>query len=305
MALSVPLATRFANRSFANTPMKQPETALVVWYSQTSNTERTGKLIGKTLESMGIKTTASDYRDLKAGDTANYDMIVAGSPVYYYDVPSNFREWLKTIPSLSEKPVASFVTFGGEGGNQHNTACTLLELLSDKGGLPVGFDMFGNMSTFAITWSSGNSKRVLKYSHLPDSESYDRIRRYASELVERIRQGITTDIDKTIDFRELFKSTPSIWGTKLFISDHRIDNTRCIGCGTCVETCPVNAIDLSTGDIDTGRCIACLGCVNNCPEQAVNMEFLSKKVYGFNEFLKRNKISIREPEELVATKSIF
>lgn len=81
----------------------------------------------------------------------NYDMIIVGSSVYYYDVPENFKKWLGSMPQIKGRPVASYVTFGGTGGNQHNTACTLVELPADKGGVPVGMNAFGNMSTFALT----------------------------------------------------------------------------------------------------------------------------------------------------------
>ena len=68
-------------------------------------------------------------------------------------------------------------------------------------------------------------------------------------------------------------------------------------CGICIDKCPVGAIDIDDGRVDEDLCIACLGCVNNCPTCAVDMVFLNKKVYGFNEFLKRQKITISEPEE--------
>ena len=60
----------------------------------------------------------------------------------------------------------------------------------------------------------------------------------------------------------------------------------------------MGAISIEQGKINDDQCIACLGCVNNCPVQAVDMEFLGKKVYGFNAFLKQQNITILEPREL-------
>jgi len=280
--------------------MTPPKNALVLWYSQTGNTQRCGRVIAQTLEDKGILTRASDYRDLEPSDVSNYDMIVAGSPVYYYEVPSNFRRWLATIPSLVQKPVASFVTFGGEGGNQFNTALSLLELLADKGGIPLCMDMFGNMSTFAITWSTGNVNRVLKHSHKPDCESFKRIRHFAESLTEAASEERPHVFHKKTDFREWIKGGPSIWGTKLMINQHTIDKSLCVECGICTDQCPTSAIDLSTGAIDSKACIACLACVNNCPEQAVIMEFMHKRVYGYKTFIKQQGIHIQEPDECPA-----
>jgi ferredoxin/flavodoxin len=296
LTLAAPGCTISGAQTYHKMNPKKPQTAAVFWYSQTGNTERTGKHIAATLRKNGLTVTASEYREFDKSALGTYDLIIAGTPVYYYDVPSNFKEWLRSIPDINGIPAAAYVTFGGEGGNQHNTVCTLLELLADKGGVPVGMETFGNMSTFALTWSYGNEGRVLKYKHLPDNVAYDAMRDYAALILERVGLKQPIEIDGEFDFRELFKSTPSIWSTKLFISNHGIDKDKCIQCQTCTKKCPVGAIDLSQYHVDTDRCIACLGCVNNCPEQAVNMTFMGKDVYGFNEFIRRNNIKIRPPE---------
>jgi ferredoxin/flavodoxin len=298
MTFSVPFATRFAGRARGQLIPGTPRSALVVWYSQTGNTERAGRLIAETLKKSISKVDALEYREADKATLGNYDLIVAGSPVYYYDVPENFKTWLGSIPQITGKPIASYVTFGGEGGNQHNTACTLLELLADRGGVPVAMNAFGNMSTYAITWSFGNVARVLKYKNLPDKTTYDHIRDYAVSITRNVREGRSIEIHKDFDFRELIKNSPSIWATKLFIYKHTIDKEKCVECGTCVRKCPVGAIDISTAQVDEDCCIACLGCVNNCPEQAFNMVFMGKKVYGYKEFIRRNNINVKWPVEL-------
>lgn len=297
MAMQFPFVGCSRNIVYGSPKIKAPKTAAVFWYSQTGNTERTGKLIAKTLEKDGIKATYSDYRNFDKSTLNNYDLIVAGSPVYYYDVPSNFKNWLRQIPKITDASVASFVTFGGEGGNQHNTSREIAGLLSEKGGIPVGTAEFGNMSTFAITWSTGNINRILKYKDRPNEKSFNTIRQYASLILDRIRRGHSADIEKDFDLRDMIKNGPSIWGTKVCINRHRIDKTKCIECGVCTDKCPVGAIDIDEGLVDDDLCVACLGCVNNCPTGAVDMAFLNKKVYGFNMFLKRQKITISEPEE--------
>lgn len=52
-----------------------------------------------------------------------------------------------------------------------------------------------------------------------------------------------------------------------------IDKEKCTGCGTCVETCPVDALKIenekATCDPDT--CIDCGTCVDDCPEEAISL----------------------------------
>lgn len=268
---------------------------LVVWYSQAGNTARIGRAIAASWRKQGLKVTACDYRKIDAAALPGYDIIAAGSPVFYYEVPENFRSWLKAIPSIDGIPAASFVTFGGAGGNQHNTACELAALLSAKGGVPVGMEKFSNMSTFAPTWSLGNSERILKYRHLPDDNTYTAARTFAGEALSNAQAGRGIDVNGNFSLNNMFKGGISITFTKLVMTGHSIDNKKCIGCGKCNETCPVDAIGPGRESVDTDRCIACFGCLNNCPVSAVKIRFAGKDVYGYPEFLKRNGITVREP----------
>jgi hypothetical protein len=88
VAFSFPLTGTARPKAYGGIPMKHPRKALVVWYSQTGNTGRCGRLIAKTLEKSGLETRTSEYRDIDPAELSAYDLIVAGSPVYYYEVPS-------------------------------------------------------------------------------------------------------------------------------------------------------------------------------------------------------------------------
>lgn len=272
---------------------------LVVWYSQTGNTARIGKLIAATWEKEGIKVDSGDYREIGNINPGDYDVIAAGCPVFYYEVPENFRKWISEIDSIKGTAVASFVTFGGAGGNQHNTAFNLLSMLTEKGGVPVGMELFGGMSAFAPTWSTGNAKRILKYKDQPDEKVYSSVRDFAAEILNRVSDNKPLEASDEFTLSEYFKGGISIWGTKLLITGHRVNRDQCISCGRCVKLCPVNTIFPEKGKVETGKCIACMGCINNCPVNAVEMKFMGKEVYGFNEFLKRNEIEIKDPDEII------
>lgn len=51
----------------------------------------------------------------------------------------------------------------------------------------------------------------------------------------------------------------------------RIDETRCNGCGLCVEACPTGAIRLVEGmaRVEQGLCRACEACLEVCPRGAI------------------------------------
>jgi len=50
-----------------------------------------------------------------------------------------------------------------------------------------------------------------------------------------------------------------------------VDETRCTGCGECVEVCPTDAIRLerSVAIVDQAECTECEVCLGACPEGAI------------------------------------
>ena len=272
-----------------------PQKALVLWLSQTGHTERMGRVIARAWERKGLKVSCGDIRDIDKASVAAYDLIAVGSPVFYYDVPGFMQEWLRSMPRIDGRPLAAFVTFGGKGGNQYNTGCTLLELCAKKGGVPMGMSLYSNMSAFAPTWSAVSEERILEFRHLPNRESYERARRFAEDILGKVSRNERISVKRKLSFSDLTSGGVSIGLTKLMIGRHAINEKKCIRCGTCVEKCIADAIDIEKPHVDTGRCVACMGCVNNCPTGAMEMKFMGKNVYGFKAFLAKHRITIEEP----------
>jgi ferredoxin/flavodoxin len=270
----------------------------VVWYSQTGYTARTGKLLAKTMEQNGLTVTGSEIRDIQPKEIEDYDLLVVGSPVFYYDSPSIVKDWIISLPDLDGTPVAAFVTFGGPEGNQHNAACSILEWLSEKEGVPIALKAFMNMGTYPPAWTAEDvNDKKWRNSDLPNETTYAKIRDYAVYILDQVKQGKSAEFAKTFNLREFSTLFGPIWWTKRMVDDHSIIEDKCISCGTCVEKCPVDAIDLDNYSVDTEACVLCFGCLNNCPAQAVNIEYRGRKLIGFKDFMKMKNLKVIEPEE--------
>ena len=53
-----------------------------------------------------------------------------------------------------------------------------------------------------------------------------------------------------------------------------IDKDKCTGCGSCVDSCPLDAIEMQddVAVVDEDTCSECGACVDSCPVDAISME---------------------------------
>jgi ferredoxin/flavodoxin len=295
-ALCLPVSlTRESRAAYTDLKTRNPKRALVLWYSQTGQTRRYARLIGCILKAKGLTIDARDMQEFDKNLLPNYDLIIIGTPVFYYDTPSNVSEWLETIPSIKGTPVAAFVSFGGPEGNQHNASSHILKHLIEKGGAPVGRDAFMNIASYPTpNW---NNPKQISGQHLPNAATFDQVRRFMAGVLDRVARAETISVNYEVALREGLRALPLVWLNKKAISKHTVDAQKCIGCQTCVRKCPTEAINPSKQTVDQDKCLACFGCLNNCPADAVVMEYRGERLYGFPEYLKRNKITIMEPPE--------
>ena len=55
----------------------------------------------------------------------------------------------------------------------------------------------------------------------------------------------------------------------------KVDKDSCAGCGSCVDSCPVEAIkmeDDGKAKVNAESCIDCGSCVSTCPVGAISQE---------------------------------
>ena len=66
------------------------------------------------------------------------------------------------------------------------------------------------------------------------------------------------------------------WNVLMDITSHiaKVNEDECIGCGTCVERCNIEAVELvdDKAVVDENVCIGCGVCVPTCPSEAMNLE---------------------------------
>ena len=67
------------------------------------------------------------------------------------------------------------------------------------------------------------------------------------------------------------KSAPAKKRTEKMIA--KVDETKCTGCGICLDVCPEEAITVDqVAKIDAADCIGCGSCVDECPTGVISLE---------------------------------
>ena len=56
--------------------------------------------------------------------------------------------------------------------------------------------------------------------------------------------------------------------------DVKVDVEKCDGCGTCIDTCPVEVFEIrqdKSQPVQPDECLACRACEVQCPETAIEI----------------------------------
>lgn len=85
-------------------------------------------------------------------------------------------------------------------------------------------------------------------------------------LPKRYRKNKSTDYDKIKGVIDFLKAVPIV------------NQKKCVQCNSCVDGCPVEAIDRETKFIDYDKCIDCLCCHELCMSEAVELKSQKKLV---------------------------
>ncbi len=122
-------------------------------------------------------------------------------------------------------------------------------------------------------------------SNKPNDDDFKIIRKLADRILYLYEnKGDIEDVRECFDYApDAEKELCSKMSQDDFHRDFRnvtFDSALCVGCGACINHCPVNRLELVNGKAavkrETNNCIICGECFHKCPMQAVNYPYINK-----------------------------
>lgn len=193
------------------------------------------------------------------------DMIVLGYPVQFSNAPVMVREFIKEHGDIWKGKkvlcVATQALFSGDG-----TGCAA-RILKKYGAKIVGGVHF--LMPDAIS-----DNKMLKNTQEKNRSIIAKTDERIEIVIDQIKNGkypkdgihFYSRIVGLLGQRLWFYSKTIHYSNKLKISD------ACVGCGHCVEVCPMSNLKLQDGKVIANQqCTMCYRCISQCPKQAITL----------------------------------
>jgi len=241
---------------------------LILCYSTSGNTRLVARRIGAALSDKGMNimvrdpVTQPEFHDLHA-----FDVIGFGTPTMAWKPSWGFFECLGLMPS-QHKAIPSFV-FCTSGGQPVNTLRLMAQALSHKNFVVLDGIEITAETNWPVARQFGGKAQGLVGK--PDETDLEAVVPFVDRLVKRLASKNMTA--KVFDFRlsPLHfigkgagpKELRRAMGTK------RVDRAKCVQCATYALACAARAISLRPYPVFSNRCMGCWSCYNNCPTEAI------------------------------------
>ncbi len=239
--------------------------AIIVYFSQNGTTERVADSVAAGLRNAGYVVDSWNMRDGHPPDIRDYDLMGIGSPVYYYRLPFNVADYLRTLPKLDGKPAFCFLVYGSHIFDAANWLRRRLERLETK---EVGFFSCRGEAHFLGHLREG-------YLFSPDHPTQDELERataFGNAVAKDKRMPFPDAPKAPLLYRIERAAMSQLLVEQVYSRLFKVDHNRCTACGLCMESCPTRNIEKDPhGHPRWGRrCLYCLSCEMNCPEDAIS-----------------------------------
>ena len=232
---------------------------MVLYYSGTGNSKFIAKCIASALETDCLNLNER----IKAEDTLSVqteENVILVTPTYAWRIPHIVSDWLEKVDLVSAKRIWFVMDCGSEIGNaaKYNRQLAAQKHLHYMGTaqiiMPENYIAMFNapqkeQAKSIVEQAEPELQKVL--TQLKAGQQFPAPR---DNLYDRFMSGPVNPV-----FYRFFVKAEAFRATE-----------ACIGCGKCVELCPLNNIHLESGKPVWGKdCTHCMACICYCPKEAI------------------------------------
>lgn len=261
-----------------------------VYFSPTGSTQKIIKEITEGLEiddKVEYDLTKPEIRADFQLQLESYDLLLVKVPVYEEQLPEILKPALKNIKGDSQLAVTT-ATYGNIAYGI--TIDQLNKILREN-----GLNILGS-AAFIGEHSFSNPELKIAVGR-PDDDDLMKAEIFGRNMANKIYhfdEKINMSQIKVEGSLPLISKILPQGSINMFADLPQIDQTKCNECGSCIEFCPVQAIDSSDYNIQGEDCIRCFACVKKCPNQARTIDI--KKKFIAKKYLKLKGSQRKEPD---------
>ena len=239
---------------------------MILCFSGTGNSRYIAERIAEALQDemvdLNAKIKAADYAPIQAGED-----IVLVTPTYAWRIPQIVSAWLTKAELLSAKRIWFVMDCGSEIGNaaKYNQQLAAQKHLRYMGTaqiiMPENYIAMFNAPQAEEARSIVEQAEPALQKALAQVRAGQKFSPLRDTLYDRFMSGPVNPV-----FYRFFVKADAFRATD-----------ACIGCGKCVERCPLNNIRLENGKPVWGKhCTHCMACICDCPKEAIEYGKKSK-----------------------------
>ena len=237
-------------------------------FSGTGNTLLVANKISEVFNNNSCQSKVYKMESVNPKNINLNSTIGIGWTVAFWNTYPLVRNWIDNLPNGNNTEVFLFDTMGDSSCKMIAHIAKILEKKNYKIIGAKGFIMPNNF--LLVLKDSKNKERIEK--------TFNKVELYTKGIIAGNGEISKPNIFSFIAFKITGFVTTKLWLTKLAkkIMKFKVDKNECNRCGTCVNLCPTENIEIEDIPRFKDKCIFCLRCVSYCPQQAMSNKILLK-----------------------------
>jgi len=260
---------------------------LLIIFSGTKNTLKVGEMLKENFESNSLEVKIFEITKpyTKIENLDSYDLIGLGYPIYAFNTPKIFLDYVLSLNFNIKQTIFIFKTSGEPLFLNNSSSHYLIKKLKKK-----------NLNILSETQFLMPYNIIYRYKDNLVKQMYLYSQALAKLLVKNILENKYQFIKYSL-FNIFISNLLKVHniGGKINGRLYHVKKKKCIKCNICINNCPVNNIYLKGEKIKfSGDCTMCMRCSMYCPTNAINIGIINlfkvNKPYKFNLIIKNKDL---------------